>query len=151
MCRSCGEYLISKHEKIQINSETPMYCQIMDFIRCREPDSPIYHIDIDFDNIREFDAQLYENMTCYPKEMLDLCDRSLSEVYHIFCGQNDPRTMIPMEVRPFHKHTTHQISELTPDKIDTSATIAGTEYIKRIVTLHFDTISCLSEESSKCV
>ena len=114
-----------------------MYCQVMNYIYCGGPDSPIFHIDIDLEHIRNFDELLHQNLINYPKEMLQILDSALTEVYHIYCGQNAPKKMRPMEVRPFNQHTTHRISDLTPEKLDTLVTIPGKEYIKTIITCLF--------------
>lgn len=87
-----------------------------------------YFLNLDMENIREFDAELYENAVQLPQEVIHIFDSVFTAVFKQKFMNDDNRAEmdnIAIETRPFNLQTIKSMRELDPEDLDTMVSIQG--------------------------
>ncbi|KAJ8302791.1 hypothetical protein KUTeg_019187 [Tegillarca granosa] len=106
-----------KFEGMDINE--PYYLQRLEEISIvGEP-----FLNINSDHLRQFDADLYRQLICYPQEVIPTFDMAVNEMF--FDRYPDSVLEHQIQVRPFNAEKTRNMRSLNPEDIDQLITING--------------------------
>ncbi|XP_067052845.1 DNA replication licensing factor mcm4-A-like [Acropora muricata] len=97
----------------------PVYMQRLDEIHVLE--TPF--LNIDCGHLKNFDADLYRQLVCYPQEVIPTFDMSVNEVF--FEKYPGAQLQHQIQVRTFNVDKTKNMRSLNPEDIDTLITISG--------------------------
>lgn len=97
----------------------PVYMQQLDEIHVLE--TPF--LNIDCGHLKNFDADLYRQLVCYPQEVIPTFDMSVNEVF--FEKYPGAQLQHQIQVRTFNVDKTKNMRSLNPEDIDTLITISG--------------------------
>ncbi|XP_014681589.1 PREDICTED: DNA replication licensing factor mcm4-A-like [Priapulus caudatus] len=102
-----------------IDLNEPLYMQRLDEINLLE--EPF--LDFDCEHLRQFDADLYRQLICYPQEVIPTFDMAVNELFF----DRYPNTTLEhqIQVRPFNTIKTRSMRLLNPEDIDQLITICG--------------------------
>lgn len=82
-------------------------------------------LNVDCQNIIEYDAYLYDILVTYPQEILPIMDRMVYELYLEIVGQKQENKLRHIEVRPFNLKCFQSMRDLNPENIDQLISIKG--------------------------
>lgn len=86
-----------------------------------------FHINLDLQNVRSFDVDLFEAIVTYPQEIVPIFDATFVKIYHSLYMNDDNRAeleQLAIETRPFNL-SPKPMRNLDPEDIDTLVTIKG--------------------------
>jgi DNA replication licensing factor MCM4 len=102
-----------------MNTEQPFYLQKLEEISITgEP-----FLNVNCAHLKQFDADLYRQLYCYPQEVIPTFDMAVNEMFF----NRFPNAAIEhqIQVRPFNAAKTTSMRSLNPEDIDRLITIAG--------------------------
>ncbi|XP_071174177.1 DNA replication licensing factor mcm4-A-like [Mytilus galloprovincialis] len=80
-------------------------------------------LNFNCEHLREFDAELYRQLICYPQEVIPTFDMSINEMF--FDRYPDTALEHQVQVRPYNAALTKNMRSLNPEDIDQLITIGG--------------------------
>ncbi|CAG5124882.1 unnamed protein product [Candidula unifasciata] len=102
-----------------VNADQPYYLQRLDEINIiGEP-----FLNINCSHLKEFDADLYRQLVCYPQEVIPTFDMAVNEMFF----ERFPNATLEhqIQVRPYNADQTKDMRSLNPEDIDQLITICG--------------------------
>ena len=70
-------------------------------------------LNFNCDHLKEFDADLYRQLVCYPQEVIPIFDMALNEL--LFSKFTDTALEHQIQVRPFNADLTRNMRDLNPE------------------------------------
>jgi len=102
-----------------VDPNQPYYLQRLDDINAiAEP-----FLNINCGHLKEFDAQLYRQLLCYPQEVIPTFDMAVNEMF--FERFANATLEHQIQVRPYNADKTSNMRSLNPEDIDQLITISG--------------------------
>ncbi|CAG2216204.1 CDC54 [Mytilus edulis] len=80
-------------------------------------------LNFNCEHLREFDAELYRQLICYPQEVIPTFDMTINEMF--FDRYPDTALEHQVQVRPYNAALTKNMRSLNPEDIDQLITIGG--------------------------
>lgn len=126
MCKSkfrrfINQFLPTDEENLNENLDVsePFYLQELQQIADLE--DPF--LNLNCGHLREFDADLYRQLVCYPQEVIPTLDMTVNELFF----EKYPDVILPhqIQVRPYNADKTKNMRALNPEDIDQLITISG--------------------------
>uniref|UniRef100_A0A0C9QPN2 DNA helicase n=1 Tax=Fopius arisanus TaxID=64838 RepID=A0A0C9QPN2_9HYME len=102
-----------------LNSEEPLYLQKLEEIHTLEEP----YLNINCAHLESFDEQFYQQLICYPQEVIPTMDMAANEMFF----EKFPAAVLEhqIQVRPFNVAKTKNMRMLNPEDIDQLITISG--------------------------
>jgi len=102
-----------------VDPNQPYYLQRLDDINAiAEP-----FLNINCGHLKEFDAELYRQLLCYPQEVIPTFDMAVNEMF--FERFANATLEHQIQVRPYNADKTSNMRSLNPEDIDQLITISG--------------------------
>uniref|UniRef100_A0A8D9AE93 DNA replication licensing factor MCM4 n=1 Tax=Cacopsylla melanoneura TaxID=428564 RepID=A0A8D9AE93_9HEMI len=111
---------MDEDERIEgLDESQPLYMQKIDEIFSLE--EPVLNVNLS--HLKEFDAQLCQQLVCYPQEVIPILDMGVNEYFF----ERHPAAVLEhqIQVRPFNAKKTRNLRHLNPEDIDQLITING--------------------------
>lgn len=102
-----------------MNLDEPLYMQKLDEVNTLE--EPF--LNINAAHLKMFDEQLYNQLICYPQEVIPAFDMATNEIFF----EKYPAAVLEhqIQVRPFNAEKTRNMRSLNPEDIDQLISISG--------------------------
>ncbi|XP_065208146.1 DNA replication licensing factor MCM4 [Planococcus citri] len=103
----------------EIDRTLPLYMQKLEEIRVLE--EPF--LNVNCAHLESFDADLYQQLICYPQEVIPAFDMAANEMFF----EKHPAAVLEhqIQVRPYNSRKTKNMRALNPEDIDHLITISG--------------------------
>lgn len=111
---------VEDDERVQGGAaEQPLYLQKLEEINLLE--EPF--LNMNCAHLKQFDADLYRQLVCYPQEVIPTFDMAVNELF--FERFPDAQLQHQIQVRPFNAEKTKNMRLLNPEDIDQLISISG--------------------------
>jgi len=87
--------------------------------------SGVYNINLNCQNLIEFDPKLYGNLIRYPQELIPLFDVAVNTIREELYPPKEDDEEIRIQIRPFNLKEVRNMRELNPEDIETLVCVKG--------------------------